>query len=131
MKSLLLTYLLCAMCLTACGGGGDNKADETRNAHTAVINYLEAKATGDEEGIRANICSAMEADIEREIYSFAGVSAQLEGASCQIDVDAQTATCSGYITALYGADTREFPLSTYNIVKDDGVWKWCGESTGA
>lgn len=128
MKRLTLMMGLCVLALVACGGG--NTSDDSGvDASNTVINYLDAKVKGDEAGIRANICSAMEADIEREIYSFSGVNAQLEGASCDIDLEASKAVCSGSITAEYGADTREFPLTTYNIVKDDGVWKWCGEAT--
>lgn len=132
MKKLTLILLLGAVFLAACGGGGDKQGAEREQALNTVINYLNAKAGSDEAGIRANICSAMEADVEQETFSFAGVNAQLEGASCTIDLDASSATCSGYITIEYGqGDTREFPLSTYNIVKDDGLWKWCGEASTA
>lgn len=129
MGRIMLIMLLLASILTACGGS-DNKEQEIGNAYSVVRDYLQAKAASDETGIRANICSAMEADIDRETYSFAGMNTVVEGLSCDVDLDSSTVACAGYFTVQYGGgDTSEFPLTTYNIVKEDDVWKWCGERT--
>ncbi len=127
MGRMILMLVLLVGALTACDGGGTNTDDEIRNAYGVVRDYLQAKAASDEAGIRANICSAMEADIDRETYSFAGMNTVVEGLSCEVDLDASSVACSGYFTVEYGGgDTSEFPLTTYNIVKEDDVWKWCG-----
>jgi hypothetical protein len=129
MGRMLLILVLLTSVLTACGGG-TNTEEEIENARAVVQNYLQAKADSDETGIRANICSAMEADVERETYSFAGMNTVVEGLSCTVDLDTSTVACQGYFTVQYGGgDTSEFPLATYNIVKEDDVWKWCGEQT--
>jgi hypothetical protein len=128
-KRMIRLFLLVMMAglLAACGGngGGDDSA-----AASVVETYLTAKVAGDRDGVRDNLCAAMEADLDREALSFSGVQAEINDMACTVNEGGATVTCSGQIEALYGADTRFFELGTYNVVRDDGVWKWCGETAG-
>lgn len=120
-KRLLLLGLM-VVALVGCGGGDDPAA--------AVESYLEAKVAADEAAIRALLCSEMEADLERETLTFAGVSgAEIQELSCQRVGETDTVKCNGQIVALYGTEENVFPLTTYRVVQEDGEWKWCGESS--
>jgi len=112
---LLLTILILSACTTS------NVDPQVQ----VVESYLEAKINGDADGIRDLICSDLESTIEREAASFASVEATLEDMSCS--ADRNTVTCTGQIVALYGTENREFPLSSYQVVQEDGEWRWCGE----
>ncbi|TVR22792.1 MAG: hypothetical protein EA396_05240 [Anaerolineaceae bacterium] len=126
---LVLLIMPFAVLLAACGGdGNDESAGADDEAARVVERYLEAKVAGDFDGVRDNLCAAMEADLEREAFSFSGVEAQINDMACRADDDALTVTCDGQIEALYGADTRFFELTTYNVTREDGVWRWCGEA---
>lgn len=127
---LLLTFLL-LVSLAACGGGsGGNTGDAPARAVEA---YLNAKIQGDQDGIRAGLCSEMEAILERELHAFDSVTdAAIENMVCVSDDPAaatETAVrCEGEIVALYGTEETNFPLSAYRAVNEDGEWKWCGET---
>lgn len=115
--ALILLYLL-----SACDPG-------TVDPAAAVERYLLAKVAGDRDMIQRLLCSAMEADIEREVQSFTGVSqARLEGMDCRQDGDEPIVRCAGKIVAEYGTEISEFPLSAYRVAWEDGEWKWCGEA---
>ena len=126
----LCLLLLTLLALAACGGGGDETADP---AARAVESYLTAKVAGDEDAIRAGLCSAMESVLERELRTFESVAdARIEGMRCAADDAAaaspQTVRCTGQIVATYGTEDTTFPLAAYRAVEEDGVWRWCGES---
>lgn len=130
MRLWLVLLIPIAALMAACGGGGnDESAGADDEAARVVERYLEAKVAGDFDGVRDNLCAAMEADLEREAFSFSGVEAQINDMACRPDADALTVTCDGQIEALYGADTRFFELTTYNVTREDGVWRWCDEAT--
>jgi len=124
MRKLFLVMI--ALLLTACGGGGSGNGDPAG----AVQRYLQAKVSGDAEGVRSLLCAAMEADVEREAASFATVSgASIEGMTCARDGETDRVKCEGKIVATYGQEKTEFPLGTYSVVQEDGEWKWCGEAS--
>lgn len=116
--TLIFVFLLL---LTACTSSDTDSDPAVR----AVESYLQAKISGDEDGIRSWICSDLESIIENETASFASVEASLEDMSCSSNEN--IVSCTGNIVALYGTETREFPLSTYRVVQEDGEWRWCGE----
>lgn len=121
--SLALLTILSVIVLAACG-------DVAGDPSETVINYLEAKIAADEEAVGQLLCADMEADLQREASSFTGVSeARLENASCTYNEDSNTVTCEGSIVANYGQEDTEFPLTSYNVVQEDGEWKWCGVSS--
>jgi hypothetical protein len=131
MRKLTLLWLLILLALAACGGGGDETAADP--AARAVESYLTAKVAGDEDAIRAGLCSEMEAVLERELRTFESVAdARIEGMRCAADnataASPQTVRCTGQIVATYGTEDTTFPLAAYRAVEEDGVWRWCGES---
>jgi len=123
-----MLFSLLTLVLAACGGGDD----DAEASAEVVETYLQAKIDADGDAIRANICAEMEADIERETTSFAGVTnPRIEGMACTLDASGDTVSCAGEILADYGDETRPFELGTYRVVQEDGVWKWCGETAPA
>ncbi|MBI5668210.1 MAG: hypothetical protein HZC41_09405 [Chloroflexi bacterium] len=122
--SLQVLMLVLVLLLAACAGGeagGGDPAD-------AVEKYLTSKVAGDADGVKALLCSAMEADLDREANSFAAVDASLEGMDCQRDGSSDVVRCAGKIVAVYGTENMDFPLGAYKVVQEGGEWKWCGEA---
>ncbi len=115
----MVVLLTLAACTSSSEGGDPTKT---------VTQYLTAKVAGDEAALRPLLCSAMEADVALEASSFAAVDAKLDGMSCTHADGSDTVTCTGKIVVTYGTEDRDFPLSTYNVVQEDGQWKWCGEA---
>ena len=131
-KIIIITTLLLGLIalLAACGGGGGDSPGTIGPAET-VERYLTAKVGRDTDTVRALLCSAAEANLERESRAFETVSdARIEGMKCTVtheSDDAATVSCEGRIVASYGMEETEFDLSSYRVVKEDGEWKWCGE----
>ena len=122
-KKSILLMLFGLLILSLGGCGGSDPAD-------AVEAYLQAKVTGDQPVIRALLCSDMEANLERELLTFASVTgAEIRNMTCERVGTTDTVKCNGEIVALYGAEENVFPLTTYRVVEEDGEWKWCGESS--
>jgi hypothetical protein len=123
----LLFIVLLLLILPACADEGGAEADLGQ----VVLDYMAAKADGDEDTIRSMICSEMEAQIPMEASSLASVEASLsDDASCETEGtegDYTMVSCEGAIVAIYGTENREFDLTTYRVVEEDGEWKWCGE----
>lgn len=120
---LILAALALALTLAACAGGSGDDPAKT------VERYLQAKVEGDEQVVRSLLCSEMEANAFQEINAFTSVSgAHIEGMKCQWKEGADVVACEGKIVATYGAEETEFPLTAYRVVKEDGEWKWCGET---
>jgi hypothetical protein len=121
MKHIMLFALL-LLILAACasGGAGGDPAE-------TVERYLQAKVDSDRETVQGLLCAEMERNLDREVASFSGVDARMEGMDCTYDEAGSTVTCAGEIIATYGTEDRSFPLSTYRVVQEGGEWKWCGE----
>ena len=118
-------FLICLFLLTACNGSGGSTDDPAKT----VEKYLTAKVSGDGNTVRALLCSAMEADQDREANAFTSVTgAKIEDMQCQRDGSTDIVKCTGQIVANYGAEDTNFPLSSYKVVQEDGEWKWCGEA---
>ncbi|GAB5489794.1 MAG: hypothetical protein Phog2KO_00090 [Phototrophicaceae bacterium] len=122
MMTLRLGFIiLIAFILGACTAESSNED----SAGQMVEEYLQAKVDSDEDTIRRLICSELEASITREVSSFASVEASIEGMSCTSE--GNIVSCTGEIVAVYGTENREFPLTSYSVVQEDGEWRWCGE----
>lgn len=123
MKPVFVALLLVLVfSLAACANDGDPSE--------AVADYFQAKVDGDSDKLAGLLCADMEAFLLREANSFAGVEASLVDVSCESgdkDEDSARVTCEGHIFVDYGEEESELPLSTYQVVKEDGEWKWCGE----
>jgi hypothetical protein len=121
-RFLIVTFLLfLLLVVAACGGAGDPAK--------VVEQYLQAKVAADEQGVRSLLCAAKEAEAFQEVNAFTSVSgAHIEGLKCQRVADSNVVTCQGKIVALYGTESTEFPLASYQVVQEDGEWKWCGEA---
>jgi len=119
MKQLVLLLVL-LFALAACQDVAGDPSD-------TVVKYLQAKVSGDADTLGQLLCSDMESNLAREAASFASVDARLDNVSCTADGD--IVTCEGAIVATYGTEDREFPLSSYRVVKEDGEWRWCGEAS--
>jgi hypothetical protein len=116
--------VICLLLLAACGGGS-SAGDPAK----VVEKYLTAKVGGDGDTVRSLLCSAMEADKDREANAFTSVTgAKIEDMDCRRDGDTDIVVCAGKIVANYGTEDTDFPLSSYKVVQEDGEWKWCGES---
>lgn len=110
---------LCAALLLA-GCASQDPAD-------AVERYLTAKVAGERDTVRALLCAELENTLDAEATAFATVTeARIEGMECRRAGEGQTVTCTGQITASYGAENTTFPLTTYRVVDEGGEWKWCG-----
>lgn len=115
--------------LAGCGGGGTAPISINDDAAgNVVLQYLQAKIEGKKDTLQGLLCASQEANLDREAASFSGVKAHLENAVCKKDADANTVTCSGAIVADYNGENTNFPLTKYNVVQEDGQWKWCGEA---
>ncbi|MBK8935167.1 MAG: hypothetical protein IPM76_23200 [Chloroflexi bacterium] len=128
MNIRLIVFLLFVsgglLLLAACGG--DNGAGDPAQT---VEQYLQAKADGDADTIRALLCADMEQFLERESRTFDSVSGvHIDGMVCTRDGSSDVVRCEGKIVATYGTEDTEFPLTSYRVVQEDGEWKWCGEA---
>jgi hypothetical protein len=127
--------LILVMLLAACGGGGGGGGSSGDPAE-AVQNYLRASVVdNDADRTRDLTCAALESGAEGAALSWASVDAQLEGMTCErsgTNGDFTQITCQGQISAVYGAgetaETRTFPLGTYQVIEEEGQWRWCGEA---
>lgn len=94
-----------------------------------VEQYLQAKVARDATVIQRLLCDAQGLNYEREVHSFETVSdARLEGMECQQVGETDIVHCRGMIRVTYGAEQTDFPLTAYQVVWENGQWKWCGEA---
>ena len=120
---------LCVTLLIVTACDNTSATDTTDSRSQAVQQYLTAKVASDRDGIAALLCSELEASLDRETASFDSVSADIENMVCiPSDTDDAVVTCTGEIVADYGGESTVFPLSAYNVVEEDGTWRWCGEA---
>lgn len=125
---LLLALAACGPSAPADSGGAADPAAD------AVEAYLTAKVAGDAEALRPLLCSEMEARLQAEALSFSAVTGvEIVDMACARNAAANaqgqiTVTCTGEIQAEYGAESEVFPLRTYRVVEEDGLWRWCGET---
>lgn len=123
-KTVYLAFIF--IVLVGCAAGGDSSP--AADAAQTVEQYLQAKVEGNRERIQQLLCAEMEGVLERESQTFVGVQGvQLEGMACAV-AEEGVVRCEGKITALYGTEQAEFPLTAYRVVEEDGEWKWCGET---
>ncbi|MFZ4816011.1 MAG: nuclear transport factor 2 family protein [Phototrophicaceae bacterium] len=121
-----LQIMILVLVLAACSTGA-NTADAPAEA---VERYLTAKVSADRDGVAALLCSELESQLMREASAFVSLSeAQLVDMTCTTNDGNASVTCTGQISAKYGAEVTTFDLASYRVVQEDGEWKWCGEAT--
>lgn len=94
----------------------------------AAEDYIRAKAAGDRDKLSTLLCKAKEADLDQEAASFAGIKTEVVDLSCKRDDGADTVSCSGSINADYQGEITPFTLGNYQMVQENGAWKWCGDA---
>ncbi len=125
-KTLLITtifLILCPVLLSGCrqpAGAGD-----------AVLAYIQALSSGDENRVVLASCSAWEGQARTELEAFSAVTVSLESASCEesgADGEFTLVDCRGKIVANYGNEVLEIDLAerTYQAVHEGGEWRMCG-----
>jgi hypothetical protein len=140
MRMTIGFLLAILLMLTGCGGGATSSGNANDNRSSAgdpadtVERYLRANINSDGDALRPLLCSELESAFEREVASFSAVTGvRLENMNCTRNPEpnadgATTVTCTGQIAAEYGSETTTFPLRTYRVVEEDGLWRWCGEA---
>ncbi|MEL6403962.1 MAG: hypothetical protein AAFN11_17985 [Chloroflexota bacterium] len=111
--------LLIGIILTACGS-------TTSSPTETVEAYLQAKISADADTVSNLICSELESTVENEVASFSSVEARIDDLACTSNTDDTVVSCDGTIVGTYGIEERSFPLMSYNVVQEDGEWRWCG-----
>jgi hypothetical protein len=119
--AIWILFIVALLMLAGCGDVAGDPSD-------TVERYITAKVAADRDTIASLLCSTMESDLQRESVSFASVEAHVEGLNCSRVGDTNTVSCDGEIIATYGTEERVFALGTYNVVQEDGEWRWCGEA---
>ena len=125
-KFCIALVVIVGFILAACGGNGASTNND--DAGKVVEQYLQAKIDSKRDTLQSLLCASQEVNLDREAQSFSGVKAHLDNAVCKKDGNANTVTCSGAIVADYNGENTNFPLTKYNVVQEDGQWKWCGEA---
>lgn len=98
----------------------------TSDPAQAVQQYLQAKVVGDKATLRNLLCAPLEASLENEAVAFSTNKAALDAVACTFD-GKSSVSCTGSVIFDYGGEKQKFPLATYGVVQEAGVWKWCGE----
>lgn len=121
--TVLRLTLLLALLLTACAK--DTKPED------AVPPYLKALLRNDQDQLLKTVCPEWEAEAQRDLDAFSGITGELKDARCQKADEAEgytLVTCTGTMVLDYNGELRDRSLEgqTYRVKKVDGNWKMCG-----
>jgi len=119
----IATVTLMAFVLAAC----------THEQDTASVAeaYLRSIVADDVERLAELPCAEHEATAIAAATSFRGTDAELRDMLCRVDEaneDYNIVACQGKIVVSYQAELREFPLGRYRVIRDNDVWRVCGEA---
>jgi hypothetical protein len=100
-------------------------------ALAAILSYLDARARADVSSVTGLSCTAWRSQAVTEAISFRSMNAKMQNVLCTVagsDGPYTLVSCAGKIITTYGAETREWDLSTftYRATVEAGVWKMCG-----
>lgn len=125
-KSFLLSLFLLSVLLliSACNPLNDLPA-------RSVEIYFQALTDRDETQLITQSCSDWESTALLEYDSFRNVETELKDVKCHViqeDNNFAIVRCDGLISASYGGEIREFPLSdrVFTVVLEGGEWRVCG-----
>ncbi len=128
-KRLLFTALIFGVSvLSSCSSSSSIRASE------AVEEYLQALVDRDLNRMITASCPEWEAQAKVEFDSFAAVKLTLENLDCKTfseDQDGFIVSCSGSITANYGAEDLVIDIADrkFLVVSEQGEAKMCGYSS--
>ncbi len=123
-----LRYSMLLFCLTSMAGCATANGTDPAQVVEA---YFQAIIDDETERLANLTCAAYEADARTLATSFRNTGAELQDVSCQpagTDGDYNIVDCQGKIVVQYQAELREFPLSGYRTIQEDGTWRMCGEA---
>lgn len=97
-----------------------------------VAAYWQALIKQDAARLSSLSCAAYESTALTTMESFQSVEVVIHDLTCvtaDASTDSATVNCTGSIVASYGAEDLTIDLSTrsYNVVKENGEWRMCGE----
>ncbi len=123
-RTILLLALLLAF-LAGCS------SQASSGPAKAVEGYLEAMVTQNPDKMVTLSCAAWEAQARTDADALTGVTAKLDGVSCQEsgkDGATTLVTCKGKIVATYNNENQDIPLEgrTYKVVQEANEWRMCG-----
>jgi len=96
-----------------------------------VEDYFQAVVADDTERLTKLTCAVYEAEAITLAASYRNLNAELHNMNCQqagTDGAYNIVQCQGKIVVAYQAELREFPLSRYRLIQEDGNWRMCGEA---
>ncbi len=124
MKSLTIFALLFLILFALFGC---TQADPT----TIVQAYLQARVEANVGKLRSLSCADWEAQALEQAELFESIDASLQGVDCRIEGEDGAYTlvaCDGKIVTTYNGESREWALTRYRTVQENGEWKMCGEA---
>lgn len=95
-----------------------------------VYRYLDARTRSSSPDMQELSCGTWKPQALIQSQSFRAMNAELQHVSCAISdatADATTVTCEGMIRTTYNGQTREWPLSGFELIQEEGAWRICGE----
>ncbi|MDO9122641.1 MAG: hypothetical protein Q7U31_12690 [Anaerolineaceae bacterium] len=124
-RIILITTILAALLLSACTQKADLPA-------AAIEAYWKALASKDNAAVSSLSCAEYEAIAVSTMDSFLSVDLELSDLICSSTNntgDKADVTCTGSLTASYGAEKFDFDLSNkiFIATNSTGDWLMCGE----
>lgn len=125
-RMIFATALLLVLLLTAC-----STAAPAGQAPKAVEAYLTALVERNANQVSLLACKDWEPQARLEYDSFAAVKLALNDLACQAtgeDGPYTLVTCSGSITANYGAEDLQIDIAgrIFQVADEGGEWRVCG-----
>ncbi|MBA3072445.1 MAG: hypothetical protein FP831_02530 [Anaerolineae bacterium] len=124
-RIILITTILAALLLSACTQKADLPA-------AAIETYWKALASKNNAAVSSLSCAEYEAIAVSTMDSFLSVDLELSDLVCSSTNntgDKADVTCTGSLTASYGAEKFDFDLSNkiFIATNSTGDWLMCGE----
>jgi len=121
---IIFFLIVFSFSVSACAAKNDVPARTVEMYYGALVNK-------DESRLLNLTCADWEVSALLEFDSFANVSTELVDFECQTvteDNDNAKVQCSGFISASYGEEIREFSLgdNVFNVINEFGEWRMCG-----
>lgn len=104
---------------------------EQDSPEAVVYRYLEARTRTNSADMQALSCAKWDSQALVQSQSFRAMNAQLQNVSCMASTpegDAVTVSCEGVIRTVYNGQTRDWAISGYSLVQEEGEWRICGEA---